>query len=118
MFGVSKDKLFRGLSALSDCVCGYTHPDRRRKDPATQPHVRCDCKYGLGEDGRFMTGSEQTGCPEAMMAADLVRVMTDAEFARLCKRAGVLVYMPAPVAKREAKRRRMTAPTSDGGRRG
>lgn len=77
MFGVTKQKLVAGLRGLGGRVCGYGNP------------ARCDCKFGPGD------GPEQTGRPEAAMAAALVEAMTPDEFRRICKRAKVRVFSEA-----------------------
>jgi hypothetical protein len=40
----------------------------------------CDCKYGATLEG------EQTGCPEVMVAAGVLRFMTDEEYAAITRR--------------------------------
>jgi len=49
----------------------------------------CDCKYGKNNDSPT-NGEYFNGCPEIRMAKELIEVMTDKEFARLCNRAKII----------------------------
>ncbi len=102
MFGVSRERLVAGLHALNAGHCEYTRAG------AADAASRCDCKYGVTSGSR---GSEQNGCPELRMAEKLLSALTPLEFARACKRAGVVVFVhdgeaiAIPSAKAPVKRK-------------
>lgn len=66
MFFTDLAKCISGLLKMQRDHCHYGNPNR------------CDCKYGV-ENG----GSEQSGCPELRMAAEILGAMTKAEFKRI-----------------------------------
>lgn len=105
MNGATKLDLFMALSQLSDTACGYTRTVRSA--PAVQYHVRCDCKYGFHGPA---SDSKQTGCPEMEQAAHMIRSMTEAEFGRICRRAGIWVdgHEPKSRARRKPKATSLT----------
>lgn len=77
MFGADQSELVAGLQRVGDRICHY--------GPLGTWPRRCDCKYGATSQG------EDSGCPEVALAANLINVMSPAEFARLAKRAKVML---------------------------
>lgn len=75
MFGIERDKLVKSLCKLAVSRCGYLGN-------------KCDCKY-MSEDDK--SNPEATGCPEIMMAAQIISNMTTQEFFSLTKRADITI---------------------------
>ena len=69
MFSVEKDRLVEGLVVIQKSICCYS----------SQP---CDCKYGIKEGNGIglQARREQTGCPEVMLASNIIRNMTEEEY--------------------------------------
>jgi len=84
MFGVAKERLVNVLALLQHSRCAYG-------SSVKEPTQRCDCKY-VAKDaetlGRFGSESGST-CPELSMAYAIINSMTDREYERFCKRAGI-----------------------------
>jgi len=76
MFGISKERLVKSLCRLSCQVCGYIGG-------------YCDCKYMKDPPSKYF--DEATGCPELLLAAKLIGMMTGDEFYLLAARAGIEV---------------------------
>jgi hypothetical protein len=77
MFGVNKSDLLEGLKVVQKRRCGYGGGPK------------CDCKYGVSEKTFNNATSEQNGCPELSEALRIIQAMTDNEFNRITKRAGI-----------------------------
>ncbi len=74
-----KEELVKSLCRLSASLCSYNG----------QP---CDCKYMKDNDTSIARGQENgSGCPETMVAAELIANMTIQEFHALLVRAGLTV---------------------------
>lgn len=82
-FGITQHALVVGLEAVANGCCAYRLPTEAGQ------HRGCDCKYGAATGLR--RGEFGNGCPETRLAAELIGAMTPAEYARVCKRAKVLL---------------------------
>lgn len=97
MFGIVQARLVAGIAKLQHENCSYSTPEHKSD--------RCDCKYGIGEEGRAL-GGEVCGCPELRQAEELLRSLTPLEFWRLCKRARIDVFgLEKPKATKKRKGR-------------
>lgn len=81
MFGITQEKLVKGLGNIAHKLCCYSRPDHRA--------TRCDCKYGVTYETATRCSEVGPGCPEVTMAEELIKAMTPAEFNRICKRARI-----------------------------
>lgn len=72
MFGIEQNELVENLNKLKDNHCGYSGD-------------RCDCKYGASMKG------EQNGCLEISMASLIIDGLSERQFKKLCKKAGIAV---------------------------
>lgn len=77
MFGIDRARLARNLGLIGARLCGYGG------------RGLCDCKYALQPSD--VGHGEYCGCPEVGMARQMVEAMTDKEFDRIAKRAGVVI---------------------------
>ena len=77
MFGIKKTDLVRNLEKIRLQRCAYS------------PASFCDCKYGHKDGNPSIMSETFSGCPEIGMSKRLFEVMTDSEFKRICKRAGI-----------------------------
>ena len=78
MFGIPKDDLVRNLEKIRLQRCAYSSSNF------------CDCKYGNPLDEPSIMSETFSGCPEIGMAKRMFECMTEKEFARICKRAGIV----------------------------
>ena len=90
----TKDNLVKALCKLSAALCSYT------KQP-------CDCKFIKDEDDSVGEGHENgSGCPETMIAAELIAHMNQQEFKTIAQRAGINIgYEPDPVDTFQMKKK-------------
>jgi hypothetical protein len=82
MFGIEKERLVSNLKTLRLKLCAYSNGERDK--------WRCDCKYGKSAEDYNSPYSEVTGCPEIAMAFKILEVMTERQFATLCKKAKIV----------------------------
>jgi len=82
------------LEVLRRRVCAYT-------TPIDKEAVRCDCKYGLTEDGR--NGGEQTGCPELRYAISVLRQTNTKDLDAVLRNNRILVGALKQVADEAAR---------------
>lgn len=79
-----RDFASRTLTVLARSLCGY------RNISKPMDRARCDCKYGLADkpDAElFKHYSEQNGCPELNMLAEVIARTPKAEWEKLVKKA-------------------------------
>ena len=79
MFGIDKADLVRNLEKIRLQRCAYSSANF------------CDCKYGHKDQEPNTMSETFSGCPEIGMTKRMFEVMTDSEFKRICKRAGIIV---------------------------
>lgn len=92
MFGIEKDRLVEGLKFLQKRHCAYTGP-------------RCDCKYGVAEHPYGSSG-ELNGCPELSETYKLIEAMSDFEFVRIARRAGIMIHGVTDVKQKRKRKKK------------
>lgn len=82
-FGIRKEELIKNLEIIRKNLCCYSTPDI------------CDCKYNpelhSNELNENIPLTEHTGCPELRQIIDLLSVMKEKDFYKLCKEARIMV---------------------------
>ena len=71
----------QSLRLISIAICSYIDPK------GTPERHRCDCKYGVANEGKANPRHEMaSGCCEAQFAANMIAEMTPKEYERIWKR--------------------------------
>jgi hypothetical protein len=81
---LDRDFAVKTLTVLARRICGY----RDAREPMKR--VRCDCKYGIADYADAVVSvhhSEQNGCPELNMLAEIISRVPKAEWDKLMKKA-------------------------------
>jgi hypothetical protein len=81
---LDRDFASRTLTVLARSLCCY----RDIREPMRR--ARCDCKYGIADrpdEELFKHYSEQSGCPELNMLAEIISRVPKAEWDKLMKKA-------------------------------
>lgn len=82
-FGIRKEELVKNLEIIRKNLCCYMIPDS------------CDCKYNPELHSNKLNENilltEHTGCPEIRQIIDLLLVMKDEYFYKLCRKARIII---------------------------
>lgn len=82
MFGIEQDKLVKNLKILQQRICSCIGDT-------------CDCKYDISDQKedleKRIPHGEKTGCPEVRQAIEILSVMPEDTFNKLCSAANYMV---------------------------